>query len=88
MAKKIRNGDEFAGRLPRQHPSTLSAIQDNIHLHTIVITRKRRLLEFRLEQSEEAIGNLASALEQERKRRLSIIAQINGLQTVLSSRNV
>jgi len=86
MAKK-QNG-EFTGKLPRQHPSTMSAIQDNIHLHTVVITRKRRLLEFKLEQCEEAIGNLTSTLDQERKRRLSIIAQINGLQTVLSARNV
>lgn len=78
----------------RTHKATTSevharlAMQDNAHLHSVVVAKHRALAQFELQQCEESIVSLTASLINERRKRQEHVGRIEGMAAVLSSRAV
>lgn len=73
-------------RKPANAALIASTAQHFAHQNSIVVQRRRQLLEFELSQVSEAIENLQSAITQQRRLHGEIAARITGLTLVLERR--
>lgn len=66
--------------------ATIAAMQRFAHANSVVVDKRRRLLQFDLEQTRESIIALSAELSRQRRHEKDAIAEIDGLTTVIAAR--
>lgn len=75
-------------KVMKMHHMTISAMQQYVHANSIVVSKRRALLQFDHAQTEASIISLTAALAEQKQHKRNLEAQIEGLSAVLGARAV